>query len=296
MARHGRSVACGSGAVCCVGVAILLESLREAPHPCAYLADQEASLDVRVMVDVSPAELGGLLARGWRRFGPVYFRPACAACSACSPTRVVVAGYQPSRNQRRVLREATRLVRAVDVPHIDDERLALYARWHADRERQRGWEPSGLVAEQYEAEFAFPHPSVREVTFRDPDDDNRLVGVGIVDEVPDALSAVYFFWDPDHAPASLGTAHVLRLIEDAAPRGLSYVYLGYKVEACPSLAYKGRFRPQEALVGWPALNEAPTWVAGPDAPAGARTAAPDTSANVPHVAHARVILQEEHEQ
>lgn len=111
-------------------------------------------------------------------------------------------------------------------------------------------------------EFAFPHPSVREVTFRDPGDDGRLVGLGIVDEVPDALSAVYFFWDPAHAPPSLGVAHIVRLIEDAQARGFAHVYLGYRVDGCRSLAYKGHFQPQEALAGRPANGEQPVWEAG----------------------------------
>jgi arginine-tRNA-protein transferase len=115
-------------------------------------------------------------------------------------------------------------------------------------------------------DFAFPHPSVREVAFRDPASDGRLVGLGIVDEVPDALSAVYFFWDPERAPASLGIAHIVTLIDDAAARGLAYVYLGYHVAACPSLAYKGRFQPQESLVGRPADDARPIWITRDAAP------------------------------
>ena len=54
--------------------------------------------------------------------------------------------------------------------------------------------------ERYAFDFAFEHPAVREVTFRDAAADNRLVGLGIVDEVPGAVSAVIFFWDPELAP------------------------------------------------------------------------------------------------
>lgn len=241
-------------------MALLLQSFTESPHPCSYLPDQQASFDVRVLVDVGADELGHMLARGWRRFGPTYFRTACAACHACIPTRVVVADYRGSRNQRRAASQAASLMRDVQVPRVDDERLDLYARWHRHREGQRGWRPNTLDAEQYGIEFAFPHPAVREVTFRDPAHDDRLVGLGIVDEVPGALSAVYFFWDPDHAPPSLGTAHIVTLIEDAARRGLDYVHLGYKVDACPSLAYKGRFQPQQSLVGRPDDEAEPGWV------------------------------------
>lgn len=240
-------------------VAHVIEAFREAPHSCPYLPDRAASNDVRIAVDVSAAEFGHMLERGWRRFGPTYFRPACRSCEACIPTRVSVRTFNPSASQRRARRLSSRLVRRVGLPQVDRERLDLYAKWHRNREQQRDWAPSALDMEQYASEFAFPHPSVREVSFSDPDRANRLIGIGIVDEVPGALSAVYFFWDPDLAPSSLGTAHVLALIEDAAARGLDHVYLGYRVAACPSLAYKGRFQPQEALAGRPGDDEAPAW-------------------------------------
>jgi arginyl-tRNA--protein-N-Asp/Glu arginylyltransferase len=35
--------------------------------------------------------------------------------------------------------------------------------------------------------------------------------------------------------------------------------LGFRVDGCPSLAYKGRFLPQEALVGRPDFGAAPRW-------------------------------------
>lgn len=240
-------------------MARLVQRFREPPHECPYLPDEEAALDVRILFEVTPAELGTLLERGWRRFGPAYFRPACASCQACVSLRVTAAAFRPSSSQRRARKQALPLRRTVSTPIVDAERLDLYQRWHARREAERGWDASPLDAERYAFEFAFAHASVREVSFRDPSDHDRLVGLGIVDEVPNALSAVYFFWDPEHAPSSLGTAHVVLLIDEAAGRGLEYVYLGYRVTDCPSLAYKARFRPHELLDGRPSHREPPVW-------------------------------------
>jgi leucyl-tRNA---protein transferase len=250
-------------------VARLIQHLREPPHPCIYLPDREASLEVKILVDVTAGELGAMLARGWRRFGPIYFRPACAGCAECVTLRIPTATFHPTKSQRRARKNAARLTRTVGPPTIDEERLALYARWHAEREESRGWEPSPLDAERYAIDFAFDHPAVREVTFRDPDDGDRLVGLGIVDDVPDALSAVYFFWDPETAPSSLGTAHIVTLIDDAHARGLDHVYLGYRVSGCASLEYKGRYGPHELLVGRPDVRTLPIWRGGaePDPPA-----------------------------
>lgn len=243
-------------------MARLLQHLTEPPRPCLYLPSEQASLELRVEVDVTPDELEERLRRGWRRFGPVYFRPACAACYACVTLRIPTATFRPSRSQRRARNKAASLTRTVGRPVVDDERLALYARWHAQREGVRGWEPSPLDPERYAFDFAFEHPCVREVAFRDPRAGDRLVGLGIVDDTGASLSAVYFFWDPEHAPPSLGTAHVVLLVEEARARGIPHVYLGYRVEGCASLEYKSRFSPHELLEGRPHPRALPVWRPG----------------------------------
>ena len=240
-------------------VARLIQHVVEPAHACVYLPEERASLEYNVLVDVGPEEYGHMIERGWRRFGPMYFRPACADCSQCVTLRIPTATFAPSKSQRRARKNIAALVREMRVPVVDDERLALYAKWHTYREEERGWDPSPIDAERYAFDFAFEHPSVREVTFRDPAADNRLVGLGIVDAVPDALSAVYFFWDPAHAPDSLGTAHVVTLVEDAKAHGIAHVYLGYRVEGCASLSYKGRYGPHELLEGRPSFKQLPVW-------------------------------------
>jgi arginyl-tRNA--protein-N-Asp/Glu arginylyltransferase len=233
----------------------LLQRIIEKPHPCAYLAGERASLEVRVMLDVTELEVDALLERGWRRFGPIYFRPACASCSECVSLRVLAGQFAPSKSQRRAARACGRLRRVVGAPRIDDARLALYARWHAGREQIRGWESNEQSRERYSLEFAFPHPCAREAAFYDDDARGadgtlgRLVGLGLFDATPRALSAAFFFHDPDYARLSLGTANVLSLIEDARAEGRPYVYLGYRVDGCASLRYKAAFRPHELLRG-----------------------------------------------
>src|SRR5262249_48951186 len=118
-------------------MARLLKHLVEAPRACSYLADRAASLEHRILLHVGGAELEALLERGWRRFGPDYFRPACSRCSACVPTRVVVDDFKPTRSQRRARRKAADLRVMIGAPHVDEERLALYHAWHAEREAAR---------------------------------------------------------------------------------------------------------------------------------------------------------------
>lgn len=235
-----------------------LRHLVESPRECSYLPGIPAQLEHRILVDVEPAELEALLDRGWRRFGPDYFRPACRGCSACTPTRVPTATFAPSKSQRRAARKCAELEVRVGVPEVDAERLTLYAAWHASREEVRGWHESHLDEETYRLQFTWPHPSSREVTFREPG--GALVGVGLCDETPNAWSAVYFYYSPAWAPRSIGVANVVFQIEHARRAGKAHLHLGYHVEGCLSLAYKGGFRPQERLIGWPGFDEEPLWI------------------------------------
>jgi arginine-tRNA-protein transferase len=242
----------------------LLERIVEKPHACAYLPERQASLEVRVMLDVSSGDMESLLERGWRRFGPVYFRPACEGCGECVSLRVVATSFVPSKSQRRAVRACAPLRRVVGVPRVDDARLALYARWHANREEKRGWEPNGQTRDRYALEFAFPHPCAREVAFYDDaargeGGGARLVGIGLYDETPRALSAAFFFYDPDYAHLSPGIANVTMLLDAARSRGLTHVYLGYRVAGCASLRYKAGFRPHELMFGRPAMHERAAW-------------------------------------
>src|SRR5271165_1409861 len=131
----------------------VLEQFREKPRECAYLPLEQARLDIRVMLDVTPDELDALLERGWRRFGPIYFRPACAACTECVSLRVLVDRFAPTKSQRRAARACSVLRRVVGPPLIDDARLDLYEKWHASREEARGWDANPQTRERYALEF-----------------------------------------------------------------------------------------------------------------------------------------------
>lgn len=223
---------------------------------CDYLPQERAALEYRVLAELQPDELEALLERGWRRFGPVVFRPACRGCQECVSLRIPVADFNPSRSQRRARNRCRHLSVEVGPTRVDEERLALHARWHAGRERARGWEGSPLDAVDYAVQFGLGDACAREVTYRQ---DGELVGVGICDEIPSAWSAVYFFHDPAHARLSLGVNHVLTLVELARQTGKSHVYLGYRVMGCPSMRYKAGFRPHELLVGRPGLGQSSPW-------------------------------------
>jgi arginine-tRNA-protein transferase len=79
-----------------------------------------------------------------------------------------------------------------------------------------------------------------------------LLAVALSDRLSDGISMVYSFYDVEAGDRSLGTYMILEHIEYTRRLRLPYLYLGYWIEGSRKMAYKSRFRPQEALTsnGW----------------------------------------------
>lgn len=73
----------------------------------------------------------------------------------------------------------------------------------------------------------------------------KLLSVAVVDVLETGLSAIYTFFDPDHANRSLGTLAVLWAINRACEVSLPHLYLGYWIENCQKMSYKEKFQPAE---------------------------------------------------
>jgi len=219
------------------------------PHPCAYLPGRESTA---ILVDpdhpVTTEEYGGLLALGFRRSGSLVYRPRCAGCAACVPVRVVVDRFTPSRSQRRVWRRNRELTVVEGAPRFDEERYRLYRRYQRDQHDDT-MEEAGPPTEARAAFSRFLVESPVATVHHDYRVDGRLVGVGVVDRLPAALSSVYYYFDPEAGGRSLGTYSILWEIDLCRRFGLPYHYLGYWVRDCPKMSYKARFQPLEYLVG-----------------------------------------------
>ena len=245
----------------------ILKHWQSPPRACSYLSAEHASIEYRLMLGVTPEEMDRLLERGWRRFGPAYFRPACSACAHCVSLRIDVEGFAPSRTQKRIWKHAQRFRVRAGRPTVDSARLDLYQRWHAARAVSRGWDADVIQAEEYFHQFAFPHPCVRELSLYDVvpseaapgPEAERLIAVAVMDETPSALSAIYTFHDPEYARFSVGTAMILLQRSLALSARKRWLYLGYRVLGCPSSEYKKNFRPHELLMGRPDMSEMPDW-------------------------------------
>ena len=87
--------------------------------------------------------------------------------------------------------------------------------------------------------------------------DRPLVAVALTDVMPNGLSMVYSFYDPQMTHRGLGNFLILDHIQQVKSAGLAYVYLGYWVKDSPKMAYKRLFAPlevQNGPLGWSPLN------------------------------------------
>jgi arginine-tRNA-protein transferase len=212
------------------------------PSACAYLPDRSARTRYELAFDLTAPEFFHALQAGWRRFGPVMFKPECPSCSMCQSLRVPVAEFRPTASQRRAWNRNRRDVALqITEPTTSEDRIDLFRRFHGHGARTKQWP----ARDTSDLRLFISNPFATEEW--DYYVGDRLVGVGYVDVLPAALSAIYFCHDPEEHRRGLGTFNILTLIEAARARGLAHFYLGYYVEGCRSLEYKARFTPNEIL-------------------------------------------------
>jgi leucyl-tRNA---protein transferase len=214
------------------------------PRDCSYLPGRTWQLEYEMVAAMSPAEYLERMRDGWRRFGHTMFRPRCPACTGCRTLRVLVDQFRPNRSQRRCRNLNESEIRlCIGKPSATRAKLELYDRYHAFQAEAKGWpEHSPKDAQDYVDSYINNPFPLQEWCFYLG---RRLVGVGYVDDLPGAFSAIYFFYDPTERHRSLGTWNVLSILETARQLGIPHVYLGYYVEGCPSLEYKANFVPNQ---------------------------------------------------
>ena len=221
----------------------LIEQSGIAPdveQPCPYLPERLSRNFVFRSPVLPPGVYHSLMDLNFRRSGSIFYRPACRACRQCQALRVLVDEFQPDRTQRRCWTRNQEITAKIGPPEPTQEKFELYRKYIAvrhDRQMDDTWK--GFIEFLYES----PVRSL-EVVYRC---EGRLVGVGLIDVEPSAISTLYCTFDPDEAKRSLGIFNVLWTIEYCRRQGIPYLYLGYYIRDCGKMNYKRAFRPCEVL-------------------------------------------------
>lgn len=213
-------------------------------HDCSYLEGREAiTLFADPLARVDKKLYTALSEVGFRRSGNHIYRPYCQSCSACIPVRVPVRNFTPDRRQRRILKRNTDLTMSRVPPSSSAEYFSLYQRYIDARHADGDMYPADH--RQFTSFLVDGRPEAMFYEFRE---ESTLLAVAVADELNDALSAIYTFFDPDGGPRSLGVYAVLSLIQEAQARSLTHVYLGYWIKQCQKMNYKLDYKPIETFV------------------------------------------------
>ncbi|MBI3420353.1 MAG: arginyltransferase [Proteobacteria bacterium] len=221
------------------------------PAPCPYLPGQvEQKIFTRLSGEArDDFFLNSTLSQtGFRRSQKMIYRPACPACMACVPVRIVVRDFAPTARLRRILRRNADL-KAVSVAIKDAHKLSdLFARYQALRH------PESEMADMQEGDFLsmMQDGGANAFLLTLQKENGQALAAMLVDRLHHGASAVYSYFEPAEAQRSLGTALILHLVDWVKSEHLDYLYLGYWIRDCRKMAYKSRFPSLQRLGphGW----------------------------------------------
>ncbi|VAW84099.1 Arginyl-tRNA--protein transferase [hydrothermal vent metagenome] len=232
-----------------------LEALRffvSQPHSCSYFSNRDST---SVVLDpdtpLTTALYETLIQYGFRRSGKMLYRPHCATCQDCIASRVRLANYSPSRNQRRNIKLNKGISIRIQEPYFNDEHFALYCRY-LDGQHPAG----GMNNPTPESYLEFLTSNAIDTIFMEGRVDNQLILVAAIDRLKHGWSAVYTFYDPQQKQRGLGKYAILWQLEQLQQQQLPWLYLGYWLEDHQKMSYKNQYQPFEIYQNdqWLELN------------------------------------------
>ena len=224
---------------------------------CSYLDGYHQKTHYKIIENCSQEQCGALIKRGWRRFGNMFFRPICGDCNACESIRIDVKNYRYSKSERRVIKKAAPLKIVMQPPKLTSEHLRIFDIYHHFMKEKKGWEEQQVTPQSYYMSFVQGHGNFGfEVLYYEQE---RLIAIDLIDILDDGISSIYCYYDPKFRHYSLGKYSLLYQIQYAKTHQLSWIYLGYYVKQCPSLAYKSDYKPFLTLQGRPLEDEPHVW-------------------------------------
>jgi len=208
---------------------------------CPYEMPCKAVYHQAMFGSLTDSTLGLFLENGYRRNGNCMYSMRCPGCNECVSIRLNPSQFQPNRNQRRVWRKNHDIAVGLAPVTMSDENLDLLDRFLIARF------PNGRADAEsyYNGFFITSMTKCFEIRYRT--NDNKLMGVAIIDCSDQWMNAVYFYFDPAQAGRSPGTLNILYLIDFCRRHGIRHLYLGYWIKRLKGMQYKEAFRPHEIL-------------------------------------------------
>lgn len=225
---------------------------------CSYLDNKQQNLHYTMIDNCTTSHCQELIERGYRRFGKMFFRPICDGCNECQSIKIDVANFNFSKSMRRVIKKGANIESFIQEPTLSQEHLNLFKKYHLFMKDKKDWKYNETSPNHYHDSFINGHNKFGyEVLYFD---DDKLIGVDLIDILEDGISSIYFYYDPDYVSYSLGKLSLYNQIMIAKNNNLKWIYLGYYVEDCPSLSYKSHYKPYITLEGRPNLDEDFNWL------------------------------------
>ena len=208
-------------------------------HACSYL-DEQLSQTVFVYPpsQLNTAIYSQLIQQGFRRSGDDVYIPHCPNCTACIAARLAVCEFKANRSQERCRKKNSQTKTVIKPAVFEQAHYELYIRYQKHRHR------GGYMAESSPDDYInFLSSAWCDTVFVEFLINDQLVGVAVIDQLNNALSAVYTFFDPEFSDYSLGVYAVLWQIDYAKRQQKDFVYLGFWIKACQKMAYKSNYQP-----------------------------------------------------
>ena len=229
----------------------------EENRDCSYFEDQKSDMRYRFLNSCSIEEYQKKLERGWRRFGKIHFVPECKSCTKCVSMRIDVKNFQFSKSQKRVLNKNKDTKVFIRPPTVTKEHMDLYHKYHTIMQDKKDWKYVHIDHEDYIKSYVEGNTKYATEFLYLRDDE--LIGVALVDILPNAISSIYCFYDHDFEEFSIGKFSILTQINIANELNIPYIYLGYWIDNHYSMGYKKEYMPFEVLKNRANLNEEPIW-------------------------------------
>ena len=213
--------------------------------PCPYYRDGRiSSIEYLIPGKEQSGNYHMYLSKGYRRLGRIFYRNVCVNCEECRPLRIETDKFNPGRSQIRTLRKNEDIrIEISDTSTLTTEKIMLYHRYVNSKHPENKEEDlGGSVNILMSIHHGYGRIMEMEYYLED-----KLVGVGIVDEGVDSLSSNYFYYDTDYLDRRLGIFSIVKEIELAQKLGKKYYYLGFYIEENPKMSYKKYFRPNQIL-------------------------------------------------